>query len=88
MSGEGKKKMKDEWLSHLQFKEWLRKVDNPSEFRCTLCHKLRSLSISERSAPSIHASGDKHKEIVGKKLNFFNKSKKISIPRNRTIGFF
>ena len=53
-------------------------MDDPSKFRCTLCNKTRSLSTSGQSAISIHASGDKHKEIVVKILNFFNKSKKKS----------
>ena len=78
MSGEGKKKFQDEWLSDPQFKEWLKKLDNLSKLRCTLCNKTGSLSTSGRSALSIHASGDKHKEIVEKRLNFFNKSKKKS----------
>ena len=53
-------------------------MDNPSKCRCTLCNKTRSLSTSGGSAVSIHASGHKHKEIVEKKLNFVNKSKKKS----------
>ena len=51
------------------------KVDDPSKFRCKLCNKARSLSTPWWSD---HASGDKHKEIVGKRLNFFNNSKKKS----------
>ena len=39
----------------------------------------RSLSTSGWSALSIHTSGGKHKEILEKRLNFFNKSKKKSV---------
>ena len=46
MSEEGKKKFQEEWLSDSQFKEWLKKVDDPSKFRCTLCNKTRSISTS------------------------------------------
>ena len=48
-------------------------MDDPLKFRCKLCNKARSLCISWWSD---HASGDKHKEIVEKRLNFFNNSKK------------
>ena len=51
------------------------KVDDPSKFRCKLCNKARSLTTSWWSDL---ASGDKNKEIVEKRLNFFNNSKKKS----------
>ena len=37
-------------------------------------NKTRSLSKSGQSALSIHASWDKHKEIMEKGLNIFNES--------------
>ena len=38
---------------------------------------------SGRSALSIHSSGEKHKEIVEKRLNIFNKSKKKQHTKNQ-----
>ena len=61
MSGEGKKKIQDEWLSDPQFKEWLNKVDDSLKFRSTFYSKTRSLSTSGRSALSTYASGEKQR---------------------------
>ena len=49
-----------------EFKEWLKKADDPLKFRSTLCNKARSFSTSGWSALSKLASGDKHKEIMEK----------------------
>ena len=76
MSGEGKKKFQDEWLSDPQFKECLKKVDDPSKFRCTLCSKARSLPYLDDLLWAYILLGT---NIKKKRLKFLNKSKKKSV---------
>ena len=61
----------DSWLEEEEFKSLLRKVkDDKIKYRCIVCNKKLSLSISGRCALTGHAGGNKHIKNVTKG-NFF-----------------
>lgn len=66
-----KRKFQDSWLTDPSFSDWLKKAIDSTQFRCIVCHKTLSLSTAGRSALTDHANGDKHKDALSKRSNFF-----------------
>ena len=68
------------WLEESEFKDWLRKdKTDVTKFRCAICNKSLTLSISVRAALIDHAKGSKHKTELSKVASFFNKKASISL---------
>ena len=68
------------WLEESEFKDWLRKDKTyVTKFRCAICSKSLTLSISGRGALIDHAKGSKHKTELSKVASFFNKKASINL---------
>ena len=69
-----KKYFIDDWLTHDDFKIWLRKdaLDN-KKAQCAICHKSIELSSSGRGASTDHAKGKKHRDALLRVKTFFKK---------------
>ena len=62
----------DQWLLEDEFKDWLKKFDNDTMYRCIICRKTNTLSSSGRVAITQHANGETHKGIANKRKLFFS----------------
>ena len=65
----------DDWLTHDDFKIWLRKdaLDDNKKARCTICHTSIELSSSGRGASTDYAKGKKHQDALLRVKTFFKK---------------
>ena len=75
MSKKDGRKFQEDELKDPSFKEWLKKVSDPRQYRCTVCHKTLSLSTTGRASLTEHANGGKHKEAG----LFLTHSKNVSL---------
>ena len=48
MSKKDGRKYQEDCVKDPSFKEWFKKVSDPRQFRCTVCHKTLSLSTAGR----------------------------------------
>ena len=67
----------DSRLSDPVFKDWLSKDRKNTREKCTVCHKVIELSSGGHSTWTIHGNGNKHKESVEKKMDFFKPKNKV-----------
>ena len=44
------RKFQEDRLKDPTFKEWLKKVSDPRQYRCRICHKTLSLSTAARAS--------------------------------------
>ena len=67
-ANENKKVFQKEWLSNIEYTDWLRedKTDK-TNYRCFVCGVTSSLSTSGQGALTKHADGDKHKGNIKKR---------------------
>ena len=80
MNDKPKKRFQEAWLEESEFKDWLRKdKTDVTKFRCAICSKSLTLSISRRGALIDHAKGSKHKTELSEVVSFFNKKASISL---------
>ena len=58
-------------------KEWVKKVSDSRQYRCTVCHKTLCLSSVGWASLTEHANGVKHKDALDKRQNFFDLFQKM-----------
>ena len=64
----------DDWLTHDDFKIWLRKDPlGNKKTRCAICHKSFELSSSGGEALTNHAKSKKHQDALLRVKTFFKK---------------
>ena len=78
MSSKDKKKQTyfdKTWLEHEDFSQWVAEVKNePTKYRCKICHKTNGLSNMGIGALKIHLKGPSHEANAKKIKNFFRSS--------------
>ena len=63
------------WLEHEDILQWVAKVKNePTKYRCKICHKTNGLSNMGIGALKIHLKGPSHEANAKKIKNFFRSS--------------
>ena len=75
MSSKDKKKQTcfdKTWLEHEDFSQWVAEVKNePTKYRCKICHKTNGVSNIGIGALKIHLKGSCHEANAKKKLRIF-----------------
>ena len=65
------RKLPEDWLKNPSFKEWVNKVSDSRQYRCTVCHKTLFFSTVCRASLTEQANGVKHQDALDKRQNFF-----------------
>ena len=78
MSSKDKKKQTyfdKTWLENEEFSQWVDEVKNePTKYRCKICHKTNGLSNMGIGSHKIHLKGPSHEANAKKIKNFFRSS--------------
>ena len=65
------RKLQEDWLKDPSFREWVKKVSDSRQYRCTVCHKTLSSSTVGRASLTEHANGMTLKDNLDKRQNLF-----------------
>ena len=72
----------DDWLSHPDYKNWVRKDADRNKAFCSLCHKSLELSNMGTQALKSHMNGKKHKRLAQPLACFFKPPAKKKLNPN------
>ena len=75
----------DDWLSHPDYKNWVRKDADRKKAFCSLCHKSLELSNMGTQVLNRHVNGKKHKKLAQPLACFFKPPAKRKINPNPSI---